>query len=117
MIISSYLAIPGRTYAFPAGPSISTITPEISNIYDNQTFADRFFVGSTAEYKPVEWFTHRRARARRERGRRRSTTRPIRARHQARFSLDIDNSKGFIAEGRPLAPTSRFSYDATLTKS
>ena len=42
LIISSYLAVPGRTYAFPAGPEYSTITPEIANTYDNQTLRRPF---------------------------------------------------------------------------
>ena len=45
-------------YAFPAGPEYSTITPEIANTYDNQTYADRFFIGSTADYRPTAWFAN-----------------------------------------------------------
>ena len=118
LIISSYLAVPGRTYAFPAGPEYSTITPELANIYDNQTFADRYFVGSSAEYKLVDWFTQRvRLGLDVNVGRARLYYAPDpRAPYQARFSLDIDNSKGFIAEGRPLTNGITVNYDATATK-
>ena len=53
LIISSYHAVPGDVTRSPRGPDYSTITPELANTYDNQTCADRFFVGSTADYKPA----------------------------------------------------------------
>jgi len=118
LIISSYLAVPGRTYAFPAGPEYSTITPEIANTYDNQTFADRYFIGSTVDYKPVDWFTHRvRVGLDVNVGRAQLYYPPDpRAPYQARFSLDIDNSKGFLAEGRPLTNGITVNYDATASR-
>ena len=119
LIISSYLAVPGRTYAFPAGPEYSTITPELANIYDNQTWADRFFAGGSAEYKPVDWFTSRiRAGIDMNVGLAQLYYAPDpRVPYQARFSLDLDNSKGFIAEGRPLNTDVTLNYDGTVTKS
>jgi TonB-linked SusC/RagA family outer membrane protein len=119
LIISSYLAIPGRTYAFPAGPEYSTITPELANIYDNQAWANRFFAGSGAEYKPFSWLTNRfRAGLDINVGRAQLYYAPDpRVPYQARFSLDLDNSKGFIAEGRPLTTDATLNYDATITKS
>jgi TonB-linked SusC/RagA family outer membrane protein len=119
LIISSYLAIPGRTYAFPAGPEYSTITPELANIYDNQTWANRFFAGGGAEYKPFSWLTNRfRAGLDINVGRAQLYYAPDpRVPYQARFSLDLDNSKGFIAEGRPLNTDATLNYDATITKS
>ncbi len=118
LIISSYLAIPGRNYAFPAGPEYSTITPELANIYDNQTWADRFFAGGSAEYKPAEWFTNRfRMGLDINVGRAELYYAPDpRVPYQARFSLDLDNSKGFIAEGRPLNTEATLNYDGTVTK-
>jgi TonB-dependent starch-binding outer membrane protein SusC len=119
LIISSYLAIPGRTYAFPAGMEYSTITPEMANIYDNQTWANRFFAGTSAEYKPFSWLTNRvRAGLDVNVGRAQLYYAPDpRVPYQARFSLDLDNSKGFIAEGRPLNTDATLNYDATITKS
>jgi len=118
MIISSYLAIPGRTYAFPAGPEYSTITPELANIYDNQTWANRFFSGGSAEYKPFEWLTNRiRLGLDVNVGTAQLYYAPdARVPYQARFSLDLDNSKGFIAEGRPLTTDATINYDATATR-
>ena len=118
LIISSYLAIPGRTYAFPAGQNYATITPEVSNIYDNQTNADRFFFGSGAEYKPREWFTNKfRVGLDVNVGTAELYYAPDpRAPYAARFSLELDNSKGFIAEGRPLSKDVTLNYDATLTR-
>ena len=118
MIISSYLAVPGRTYAFPAGQNYATITPEVSNIYDNQTFADRFFFGSGAEYRPFSWFTNKwRAGLDVNVGSAQLYYAPDpRAPYAARFSLELDNSKGFIAEGRPINNELTLNYDGTLTK-
>jgi outer membrane receptor protein involved in Fe transport len=118
LIISSYLAVPGRTYAFPAGPEYSTITPEIANTYDNQTYADRFFLGSTADYRPTAWFAnHFRVGLDVNVGRAQLYYPPDpRAPYQARFSLDLDNSKGFLAEGRPLTNGITLNYDGTVTK-
>jgi TonB-linked SusC/RagA family outer membrane protein len=118
LIISSYLAIPGRTYAFPAGQNYSTITPEVSNIYDNQTYADRFFFGSGAEWKPREWFTNKfRVGLDANVGTAELYYAPDpRAPYAARFSLELDNSKGFIAEGRPITKDLTLNYDGTLTR-
>ena len=118
MIISSYLAVPGRTYAFPAGQNYATITPEVSNIYDNQTFADRFFFGSGAEYRPFSWFTNKwRAGLDVNVGSAQLYYAPDpRAPYAARFSLELDNSRGFIAEGRPINNELTLNYDGTLTK-
>ncbi|MEO5589397.1 MAG: TonB-dependent receptor plug domain-containing protein, partial [Gemmatimonadaceae bacterium] len=59
LIISSYLAIPGRKYNYPAGLNHSQILPEVANTYDNQTRADRLIIGTGAEYKPVEWLSNK----------------------------------------------------------
>jgi TonB-dependent SusC/RagA subfamily outer membrane receptor len=59
LIISSWLAIPGRQYPYPAGLNYFTIIPAVANTYDNQTRADRFIVGSSADYRPVPWFSNK----------------------------------------------------------
>ncbi|MES2177849.1 MAG: SusC/RagA family TonB-linked outer membrane protein [Gemmatimonadota bacterium] len=118
LIISSYLAIPGRSYAFPAGQNYSTITPEVSNIYDNQTYADRFFFGGGAEYRPFAWLTNKfRVGLDANVGSAQLYYAPDpRAPYAARFSLELDNSKGFIAEGRPLNNEITLNYDATAAR-
>ena len=117
MIISSYLATPGRNYAFPAGPGYFTVTPEIANIYDNQTWADRFILGTSAEYKPFTWFTNKvRVGLDANIGQAELYFAPDpRAPYAARFSLELDNTKGFIAEGRPLTHDLTLNYDATVS--
>ena len=36
-----------------------TIRPERSNLYNNTTRSDRFTLGSTVEFRPLDWFTNR----------------------------------------------------------
>ncbi|HEX6573544.1 MAG TPA: SusC/RagA family TonB-linked outer membrane protein [Gemmatimonadaceae bacterium] len=120
LIISSYLAIPGRKYAFPAGLNESQILPEVANTYDNQTRADRFIVGTTAEYKPFKWLTNRvRVGIDENIGRaelyfppQQNGLNPF----SARASFEIDNTKGFLAQGRPLSQNITVNYDATATR-
>lgn len=118
LIISSYLATPGRNYTFPAGPGYFTITPEVANIYDNQTVADRFIIGTSAEYKPFSWFTNKvRAGLDMNVGAASLYFAPDpRAPYAARFSLELDNSKGFIAQGRPITRDLTLNYDGTITR-
>ncbi len=120
LLSSAYLAIPGRGYTTPGGLNYATITPEITNGYDDQSRADRFIISASADYAPVAWF--------------RNTflagldanvgsvelyfapdplgTRPI----LSRGSLALDNSKGLIAQGRPLNRDVTLNYDATVTR-
>ncbi|MFA6168266.1 MAG: SusC/RagA family TonB-linked outer membrane protein [Gemmatimonadaceae bacterium] len=116
MIISSYLALPGRAYAYPGAEGYFTITPELANRYDNQTVADRFIVGMSADYNPVPWF-HNKIRAGLDVNVGAATlyfAPDARATYAPRFSMDIDNSKGFLAEGRPLSKNLTLNYDATV---
>lgn len=120
LIISSYLAIPGRKYAFPAGLNHSQILPEVANTYDNQTRSDRYIIGTTAEYKPFEWFTNRvRVGLDQNVGRAELYFPPQPAGvnpFSARASFEIDNTKGFLAQGRPLAQNITVNYDGTATR-
>ncbi len=36
-----------------------TIRPERSNLYNNATRSDRFTIGATLNYRPIEWFSNR----------------------------------------------------------
>lgn len=118
LIISSYLAVPGRNYSFPAGPNYFTITPEVANIYDNQTWADRYIFGSSASYEPFPWFKNTfKVGLDANVGRAELYFAPdARAPYAARFSLDLDNSKGFLAQGRPLNQDVTLNYDGTVTR-
>jgi TonB-dependent starch-binding outer membrane protein SusC len=116
LIISSYLAIPGRNYAYPAGVNYSTITPAIANTYDNQTRADRFIIGSSAEYKPFDWFIHKVQVGFDMNTGRAELYFPPQNAYAARASLDLDNSKGFFAQGRPLTQDLTLDYDGTVRR-
>jgi TonB-linked SusC/RagA family outer membrane protein len=119
LIISSYLAVPGRRYAYPAGLYYSQILPAVANTYDNQTRSDRFIIGSSAEYKPFDWFNNKfRVGLDMNIGRaslyfppQPPGVNPF----SARASFEIDNTKGFIAEGRPLTHDVTLDYTGTVT--
>ena len=117
LIRSSYIAEPGRSYSFPGGPNYLSITPEEANTYDNQTRADRYTIGATAEYAPAEWFRNTvRVGLDANVGRAELYFAPgLPPRFPARHSLDFDNTKGFFAEGRPLTRDLTLNYDGTLT--
>lgn len=120
LIISSYLAVPGRKYNYPAGLNESQILPEVANTYDNQTRADRIILGTTAEYKPFAWLTNRvRVGLDQNVGRAELYFPPQPAGlnpFSARASFEIDNTKGFLAQGRPLSQYLTLNYDATATR-
>jgi TonB-linked SusC/RagA family outer membrane protein len=113
LIISSYLAIPGRTYPFPGGINYSTINPENANVYDNQTRADRFILGGNVEYKPFSWFTHKAQVGLDINAGRAELYFAPNTIYAARASRDLDNSKGFLGQGRPLSQDVTFNYDAS----
>ncbi|MBP3191309.1 SusC/RagA family TonB-linked outer membrane protein [Natronogracilivirga saccharolytica] len=59
LIISSWLAVPGRQYTGAGDVGFFTIAPEYANTYNNQTRSDRFSISSTINYRPLDWFTNR----------------------------------------------------------
>jgi len=117
LIASSYIAIPGRRYAASRQENYTVMTPEAARTYDNQTRADRYTVGASASYEPRSWF--------------RNTLRigldanvgqaelyfppTVVSPFVARVSLGLENSKGLIAQGRPLTRDATVSYDGTVT--
>jgi TonB-linked SusC/RagA family outer membrane protein len=106
LIISSYLATPGRAYPFPAGLNYFTIAPETFNTYENVTRADRFILGGTAEYRFTSWLSNKltvgydlsAGQAEVYFAPAPPGTNPF----TARASFNFDNTKGLIAEGRPI---------------
>jgi len=118
LIFSSYLAVPGRHYAPPGGRNYSSITPEAANLYDNQTRADRYTIGASADYTPTSWFRNRlRVGLDANIGRSELYFAPDpRTPYPTRYSLGLDNSKGFIAQGRPLNQDVTLNYDGTVTR-
>lgn len=119
LIISSYLAIPGRKYPFPAGLNYFTILPEVANTYDNQTQSDRFILGSSGDYRPYSWFSNKvRVGLDMNIGQAELYFPPQSAGldpFSARASFDLVNTKGFIAQGRPLNQNLTLNYDGTIT--
>ncbi|AHG88573.1 TonB-dependent receptor [Gemmatirosa kalamazoonensis] len=120
LIFSSYLAAPGRAYTFPGGRDYSSITPEVADVYDNQTWADRLTVASTMDYAPTSWLANViRVGLDANVGRAELYFAPDplgRRPFVARGSLGLDNTKGLIAEGRPESQDVTLSYDATATR-
>lgn len=119
LIVSSFLAIPGRKYNWPAGLNEALILPEVVNTYDNQTRADRFIVGANAEYKPFEWLANKfRVGLDQNVGRAEIYFPPALGVNPfpARASFDLDNTEGFLAVGRPIDQNLTLNYDATATR-
>lgn len=59
LIISSWLAVPGQQYTGAGDVGFFTLAPEYSNMYDNQTRANRFTLSTTINYRPFDWMTNR----------------------------------------------------------
>lgn len=59
IIISSWLAVPGRQYPEPGDLGYLTISPEYYNQYQNITEANRYTLGTTINYRPTDWFRNR----------------------------------------------------------
>jgi TonB-dependent SusC/RagA subfamily outer membrane receptor len=118
LIFSSYLAVPGREYSFPGGRNYSSITPELANRYDNQTRADRYTIGASVNYAPVSWLRNAfRVGLDANVGRAELYFAPDpRSAYPARHSLDLDNSRGLIAQGRPIDREVTLNYDGTITR-
>lgn len=106
LIISSWLATPGRKYPFPAGLNYFTIDPEIFNTYENVTQTDRFILGANTEYKFTDALSTKlvvgydlsAGQAEVYFAPAPPGTNPF----TARASFNVDNTKGLMAEGRPL---------------
>ncbi len=120
LIISSYLATPGRAYPYPAGLNYFTIDPSVFNTYENITRSDRFILGATAEYRLTDWLVNKltvgydvnAGQAEVYFAPARPGTNPF----TARASFDYDNTKGLVAEGRPLYRNLTLDWSALLTR-
>jgi TonB-linked SusC/RagA family outer membrane protein len=120
LIISSYLATPGRKYPFPAGLNYFTIAPEIFNTYENITRSDRFILGANAEYKFTNWASTKlvvgydvnAGQAEVYFAPAPAGTNPF----TARASFNYDNTKGLIAEGRPLNKNLTIDWTGLVTR-
>jgi TonB-dependent starch-binding outer membrane protein SusC len=116
IIISSWLAIPGRAYNSPGKQGYFTISPENFNSYDNQTRTDRVILGGTVNYRPAPWFENR-----------------LRVGHDfssgvaevyfapgnpfaSRTSFGLINDKGLIAKATPRTQDFTFDYNGTISQ-
>ena len=61
ILFSSQRAQPGRVSTLPGQTEQGwfTVTPEQSNMYNNQTKSNRVTVGTTVSYQPFSWFRNR----------------------------------------------------------
>ena len=109
-----------REYPYPAGLNYFTILPSVANTYDNQTRSDRFIVGTSADYRPVPWFSNKfRVGLDMNIGRAELYFPPQPGGldpFSARASFDLVNTKGFIAQGRPFNQDFTINYDGTVTR-
>jgi outer membrane receptor protein involved in Fe transport len=117
LIGSAYRAVPGLRYAYPGAQNYSTLTPEIANTYDNQTRADRYTIGASADYTPVSWFRnslHVGLDANVGQAELYFPPNP-QSKFVPRVSFFLDNTKGVLAQGRPLNQDVTLNYDGTLS--
>lgn len=61
LLLSGARGIPGlaKTVARQQQYGWGTIDPDQANRYDNETASDRFFLGTTVNYQPFNWFRNR----------------------------------------------------------
>ena len=59
LLLSASRGRPGRVTASTVRPGWSTISPDRSNQYNNQTKSDRLTLGGTANWRPFGWLTNR----------------------------------------------------------
>ena len=59
IMFNAALSEPGRMYGGTGGLGWWIMRPELSNRFDNQTWAEQTIVGVTANYRPFSWFTNR----------------------------------------------------------
>ena len=120
LIISSYLATPGRKYPFPAGLNYFTIAPETFNTYENITRSDRFILGGTGNYKFNDWLSTKltvgydlsAGDAEVYFAPAPPGTNPF----TARASFNYDNTKGLIAKGRPYYKNLTVDWTGSATR-
>jgi len=117
LMASSYLAVPGKLYRTSGEQNYSVINPEQAAAYDNQTRADRYTIGASADYTPYSWLRNAvRVGLDANVGQADLYFPPtVSPAYVARVSLGLDNSKGVIAQGRPLTHDITVSYDGTAT--
>lgn len=117
LIISSWLALPGRQYPSPGAPGYFTISPENFNQYDNQTRSNRFIVGGSASYRPYAWFDNRLNVGYDLTASSAEVYFAPNGPFAARTSFGLVNTKGVIAKNNPKNQEFTFDYNGNMTRS
>lgn len=116
LIISSWLASPGRYYPATRTTGYFTINPTDFNTYDNVTKTDRFILGGTVTYRPFSWMENRlRVGYDLSNGIAEIYFPPDNP-FAARTSLGLANDDGLIAKAYPRNQEFTFDYNGTITQ-
>ncbi len=116
LIISSWLASPGRNYNYPGQPNYFTISPENFNTYDNQTRTDRVILGGTVHYRPFTWLENRLRVGYDISDGSAEVYFPPDNPFASRTSFGLVNEKGLIARGTPSNRNMTIDYSGTVSQ-
>lgn len=116
IIISSWLASPGRHYNYPGQQNYFTISPENFNTYDNQTWTDRVILGGTVNYRPFSWLTNRLRVGYDLANGTAEVYFPPNGPFASRTSFGLINIDGLIARGSPNSRNLTVDYNGTITR-
>ncbi len=116
LIISSWLASPGRNYNYPGQPNYFTISPENFNTYDNQTRTDRVILGGTVNYRPFSWLENRLRLGYDMSDGSAEVYFPPDNPFASRTSFGLINQKGLIARGTPSNRNMTIDYNGTVSQ-
>ena len=114
LIISSWLANPGRFYGATGTTGYFTINPEDFNTYDNVTSTDRYTVGGTINYEPFDWMENRLRVGYDLSNGRAEIFFPPGNPFAARTSLGLNNENGLIAKAAPRSSELTIDYNGTI---
>lgn len=116
LIISSWLALPGRQYPNPGAPGYFTISPTNFNKYDNQTRSNRFIIGGSATYRPYAWFDSRLNVGFDLTASKAEVYFAPDGPFAARTSFGLVNTKGVIAKNNPNNQEFTLDYSGNMTR-
>lgn len=116
LIISSWLALPGRQYNYPGAPGYFTISPANFNTYDNQTTSNRFILGGSASYRPFAWFENRLSIGYDIMASEAEVYFAPNGPFSARASFNLVNTKGVIAKSKPTNQELTIDYSGNMSR-
>lgn len=115
LILSSWLATPGRQYGSPAGYQYLTIAPENYNTYDNGTISNRYILGAKITYTPTSWFENNFNVGYDFMASKAENYYPPNGPFDSRTSFGLDNSDGLLARGRTETQDLSLDYSGAIT--